>query len=62
VSKSFICEVIEINDKEEAVVELSNELINELDWKVGDELDYSLEGKSITIKNLTKEKRNATNC
>ena len=61
-SNSFICKVSEVCENGEAIVELPDELVNELDWRVGDELDYSLEGKSLLIKNLTKEKRNETNC
>lgn len=60
-SNSFICKVSEICENGDTVIELPDELVNELDWRVGDELDYSLEDKSVIIKNLTKEKRNETN-
>jgi len=45
----------------DAIVQLPDKLVEELDWRVGDTLDYELVDKSIIIKNLTKEKRNATN-
>ena len=61
-SNSFICKVSEICENGDAIIEFPDELVNELDWRVGDELDYSLEGKSVLIKNLTKEKRNEINC
>lgn len=60
-SNSFICKVSEECENGDVIVELPDELVNKLDWKVGDELNYSLEGKSVLIKNLTKEKRNETN-
>jgi len=46
----------------DAIVQLPDALVEELDWRVGDKLDYEQkEDKSIVIKNLTKEERNATN-
>jgi uncharacterized membrane protein (UPF0127 family) len=61
VSKTFVCKVSEVCENGDAIIELPDEFVNELDWRVGDEIDYSLEGKSVIIKNLTKEKRNETN-
>jgi uncharacterized membrane protein (UPF0127 family) len=45
-SKSYVCKVSEVCENGEAIVELPDELVNELDWRVGDELGYSLEGNS----------------
>lgn len=60
-SKTFEAQVLSIDYNGDAVVEIPDELVEELDWRVGDVLDYSLDGKKIIIKNLTKEERNATN-
>ena len=60
-SRKYVCKVSEVCENGDAIIELPDELVNELDWRVGDEIDYSLEGKSVIIKNLTKEKRNETN-
>jgi S-adenosylmethionine hydrolase len=60
-SKSYNATVVAIDCFGDAIVQLPDELVEELDWRVGDTLDYELVDKSIIIKNLTKEKRNATN-
>ena len=39
-SKKFESKVLEICDNGDAIVELPDELMEELGWKVGDELDY----------------------
>jgi S-adenosylmethionine hydrolase len=60
-SKSYHSKVLAIDCFGNAIIELPDELVEELDWRVGDELDYKLEGKSVIITNLTKEERNAVN-
>ena len=59
--KTYNAKVLRIDTSGDAVVEIPDELVEELDWRVGDELGYKLEGKSIIITNLTKEERNAAN-
>ena len=60
-SKNYEAKVLSIDYNGDAVVELPDELVESLDWRVGDVLDYKLENKSVIITNLTKEERNATN-
>jgi len=55
--KRYTSKVLAINCFGDAIVELPDELVEELDWRVGDVLDYKLEGKSIIITNLTKNER-----
>jgi S-adenosylmethionine hydrolase len=56
-SKIYEAKVLAIDCFGDAILEISEELVKELDWNVGDKLDYRLEGKSVVITNLTKEKR-----
>ena len=55
--KKFTAKVVAIDVFGDAIVELPDELVEELDWRVGDSLDYKLEGKSVIITNLTKNER-----
>jgi antitoxin component of MazEF toxin-antitoxin module len=55
--KIYTSKVITINCFGDAILELPDELVEELDWRVGDTLDYQLEGKSIIITNLSKNDR-----
>ncbi len=57
-SKIYEAKVLAIDCFGDAILEIPEELVKELDWNVGDKLDYRLEGKSVVITNLTKEKRN----
>jgi antitoxin component of MazEF toxin-antitoxin module len=59
--KTYNAEVLRIDTSGDAVVEIPDELVEELDWRVGDVLDYKLDNGSVIITNLTKEERNATN-
>lgn len=60
-SKIYQSKVLAIDCFGNAIIELPDNLVEEFDWRVGDELDYKLEGKSVIITNLTREERNATN-
>ena len=60
-SKIYQSKVLAIDCFGNAIIELPDDLVEEFDWRVGDELDYKLEGKSVIITNLTREERNATN-
>jgi antitoxin component of MazEF toxin-antitoxin module len=52
--------VVEICENGDAIVELPDELVKELDWQIGDTLDYEMKNKVVYIKNLSKEKRDAS--
>ena len=56
-SKKYEARVLALDCFGDAIIEIPDKLIEELDWRVGDKLDYKLEGKSVVITNLTKEKR-----
>lgn len=55
----YTAEVVEVLSNGDAVVELPPELVKELQWEVGDTLDFTSKNKSIILKNLSKEKRDA---
>jgi len=55
--KTYVSKVLAIDCFGDAILELPDELVEELDWRVGDTLDYQLEGKSIIITNLSKNDR-----
>ena len=52
--------VTEICENGDAIVELPDELVKELNWQVGDTLDYQMKDGAVFIKNLSKEKRDAS--
>jgi len=56
-SKTYESKVLEICDNGDAIVELPEELLKELDWKVGDELDYQMVNGSVHITNLSLKER-----
>jgi antitoxin component of MazEF toxin-antitoxin module len=56
----YTTKVLEICENGDALVELPNELVKELNWEIGDTLDYELKDGSVFIKNLSKEKRDAS--
>ena len=60
-SKSYQAKVVAIDCFGDAIVQLPEDLVEELDWRVGDKLDYEIKKGNIIIKNLTKDKRDATN-
>lgn len=59
-SKVYEAKVIALDCFGDAILELPDELVKELDWNVGDELHYEVVGESVVIKNLTKENENET--
>jgi S-adenosylmethionine hydrolase len=56
-SKIYEAKVLAIDCFGDAILEIPEELVKELDWNVGDKLDYEVVGKSVVIKNLTKENK-----
>ena len=58
--KKYSAEVVEICENGDAIVELPDELVKELNWQIGDTLDYQMKDGAVFIKNLSKEKRDAS--
>ena len=56
----YTTKVVEICENGDAIVELPDELVKELNWEIGDVLDYELKDQRVFIKNLTKEKRDVS--
>lgn len=56
----YTTKVVEICENGDAIIELPDELVKELNWQVGDTLDYQMKDKAVYIKNLSKEKRDAS--
>jgi hypothetical protein len=56
-SKKFNSKVLEICDNGDAIVELPEELMQELGWKVGDKLDYQMKDGSVYVTNLSLKER-----
>ena len=56
-SKIYESKVLALDCFGDAIIEIPEELVKELDWNVGDKLDYEVVGKSVVIKNLTKENK-----
>jgi formylmethanofuran dehydrogenase subunit D len=56
-SKKFVSKVLEICDNGDAIVELPEELMEELGWKVGDNLDYQMKDGSVYVTNLSLKER-----
>jgi len=56
----YTTKVTEICENGDAIVELPDELVKELNWQIGDTLDYQMKDNAVFIKNLSKEKRDAS--
>jgi formylmethanofuran dehydrogenase subunit D len=56
-SKKYKSKVLEICDNGDAIVELPEELMEELGWKVGDKLDYQMKDGSVYVTNLSLKER-----
>ena len=56
-SKRYNSKVLEICDNGDAIVELPEELMEELGWKVGDKLDYQMKDGSVYVTNLSLKDR-----
>jgi formylmethanofuran dehydrogenase subunit D len=56
----YTAKVTEICENGDAIVELPDESVKELNWQVGDTLDYQMKDGAVFIKNLSKEKRDAS--
>jgi hypothetical protein len=51
--KSYTSKVLEICDNGDAIVELPNELMEEMRWKLGDVLNYEEKDGKIFVKNIS---------
>jgi hypothetical protein len=51
--KTHISKVLEICDNGDAIVELPDDLMEEMGWKVGDVLRYELKDEKVFIKNIS---------
>ena len=58
--KKYETRVSEICENGDAIINLPDELVEELNWQVGDTLDYEMKNDSVYIRNLSKEKRDAS--
>jgi antitoxin component of MazEF toxin-antitoxin module len=47
--------VLEICENGDAIIELPTDLLEQMGWKEGDQLDFQIENGSVIVKNLTKE-------
>jgi antitoxin component of MazEF toxin-antitoxin module len=56
----YTTKVVEICENGDAIVELPDELVKELNWEIGDTLNYQMKDGAVFIKNLSKEKRDAS--
>ena len=52
---SYSTKVLEVLDNGDAVIELPEELMEELGWKLGDTIDYEFKDGQVFVRNLTKE-------
>ena len=53
--KTYMGQVVEVLPNGDGLVELDPELVKELGWQVGDELDYQTKDGKIYITNLTRK-------
>ena len=54
-SKMYDVKVLEICENGDAIIELPTDLLEQMGWKEGDQLDFQIENGSVIVKNLTKE-------
>jgi antitoxin component of MazEF toxin-antitoxin module len=53
--KTYRSEVVEVLDNGDAIIDLPQELLDDVGWKVGDNLTISMENGSIILSKLIKE-------
>jgi formylmethanofuran dehydrogenase subunit D len=51
--KTYTSKVLEICENGDAIVEMPDELMEEMGWKVGDNLSYEEKDGKIYIKNIS---------
>ena len=52
--KNYSAEVVEVCENGDAILQLSEEMIQDLGWKVDDVLSISMVDGVVTLKNITK--------
>ena len=52
--KKYSAEVVEICENGDAILQFSEEMIADLEWKVDDVLSISMVDGVVTLKNITK--------
>ena len=52
--KKYNAEVVEVCENGDAILQLSEEMIQDLGWKVDDVLSISMVDGVVTLKNITK--------
>lgn len=52
--KKYSAEVVEICENGDAILQFSEEMIQDLEWKVDDVLSISMIDGVVTLKNITK--------
>ena len=57
----YTCEVLEILEDGSAVIELPDQLMKDLGWEVGDQLDIDLKDGQIFVQNISKSWSNHGN-
>lgn len=53
--KTYRSEVVEVLDNGDAIIDLPQELLDEVGWKVGDTLTIDMENGSIILSKKIKE-------
>jgi antitoxin component of MazEF toxin-antitoxin module len=53
----YDAKVLEICENGDAIIELPTDLLEQMGWKEGDQLDLQIENGSVIVKNLTKESK-----
>jgi hypothetical protein len=56
--KKYESKVLEILDNGDAIIEIPEELIDVLDWNIGDELNFDMLDNGVQITNITKDNKN----
>jgi hypothetical protein len=58
--KKYESKVLEILDNGDAIIEIPDDLIDVLDWNIGDELNFDMLDNGIQITNMTKDNKNGS--
>jgi antitoxin component of MazEF toxin-antitoxin module len=53
----YDAKVLEICENGDAIIELPTDLLEQMGWKEGDQLDFQIENGSVIVKNLTKKSK-----
>ena len=56
-NKVYTCDVIDDKETGDQLLQIPEEMMDELEWKVGDELKFDVKEKYISIINVSLKKR-----